>query len=328
MDRMVHVGWCLMAGNSQRRGAMRNPGSKKGATVGSGGQRRKALKGKGPTPKATERPHHPAARRKRAAEKRTGASRSPADRAARSSSLMGRNAVLEALRAGIPASALHVQARADADDRWREALRIAVHRRIPVLEVPRLEMDRMADGGVHQGLMLTVPPFAYAEDTDVLTGNLVIALDGINDPRNLGAIARSAAAFGASGLLIPSRRSVGVTASSWKASAGALAKLPVAQVTNLTRTLETAKRAGFITMGLAGDAALSLPDVRTDVLVEPLILVVGSEGAGLSRLVAQTCDWLVRIPMGEKTESLNAAVAASIAMYSFAQARATGLAAT
>lgn len=316
-----------MAGNSQRRGAMRNPGSKKGATVGSGGQRRKALKGKGPTPKATERPHHPAARRKRAAEKRSSTKRGPADRAARSSTLMGRNAVLEALRAGIPATALHVQARADADDRWREALRIAVHRQIPLLEVPRMELDRMSDGGVHQGLMLTVPPFAYAEDGDVLTGNLVVALDGINDPRNLGAIARSAAAFGASGLIIPSRRSVGVTASSWKASAGALARLPVAQVTNLTRTLENAKRAGFITVGLAGDAAVDLSEMRTDVLSEPVILVVGSEGAGLTRLVAQTCDWLVRIPMGEKTESLNAAVAASIAMYAVAQSRVTGPAA-
>lgn len=316
-----------MAGNSQRRGAMRNPGSKKGATVGSGGQRRKALKGKGPTPKATERPHHPAARRKRAAEKHSSAKRGPADRAARSSTLMGRNAVLEALRAGIPATALHVQARADADDRWREALRIAVHRQIPLLEVPRMELDRMSDGGVHQGLMLTVPPFAYAEDGDVLTGNLVVALDGINDPRNLGAIARSAAAFGASGLIIPSRRSVGVTASSWKASAGALARLPVAQVTNLTRTLENAKRAGFITVGLAGDAAVDLSEMRTDVLSEPVILVVGSEGAGLTRLVAQTCDWLVRIPMGEKTESLNAAVAASIAMYAVAQSRVTGPAA-
>lgn len=316
-----------MAGNSQRRGAMRNPGSKKGATVGSGGQRRKALKGKGPTPKATERPHHPAARRKRAAEKHSSTKRGPADRAARSSTLMGRNAVLEALRAGIPATALHVQARADADDRWREALRIAVHRQIPLLEVPRMELDRMSDGGVHQGLMLTVPPFAYAEDGDVLTGNLVVALDGINDPRNLGAIARSAAAFGASGLIIPSRRSVGVTASSWKASAGALARLPVAQVTNLTRTLENAKRAGFITVGLAGDAAVDLSEMRTDVLSEPVILVVGSEGAGLTRLVAQTCDWLVRIPMGEKTESLNAAVAASIAMYAVAQSRVTGPAA-
>jgi len=316
-----------MAGNSQRRGAMRNPGSKKGATVGSGGQRRKALKGKGPTPKATERPHHPAARKKRAAEKRSSTKRGPADRAARSSTLMGRNAVLEALRAGIPATALHVQARADADDRWREALRIAVHRQIPILEVPRMELDRMSDGGVHQGLMLTVPPFAYADDSEVLTGDLVIALDGINDPRNLGAIARSAAAFGASGLILPSRRSVGVTASSWKASAGALARLPVSQVTNLTRTLESAKRAGFITIGLAGDAPLDLSEMRTDVLSEPIILVVGSEGAGLSRLVAQTCDWLVRIPMGEKTESLNAAVAASIAMYAIAHSRATGPAA-
>lgn len=312
-----------MAGNSQRRGAMRNPGSKKGATVGSGGQRRKALKGKGPTPKAKDRPHHPAARRERAAAKR--AQTAPRSRSSRgeSSLLMGRNPIVEALRAGIPAKALYVQMKSDADDRWREALKLALHHGIPIMESPKSELDRMSDGGVHQGLILAVPPFTYSDIDTVLDAGSLVALDGVTDPRNLGAIARSAAAFGAGGIVIPSRRSVGVTASAWKASAGAFTRIPVAQITNLTRTLEELKTAGYIVIGLAGDTAMDLAALPHDVLADRIVWVVGSEGAGLSRLVRETCDWLVRIPMSSETESLNASVAASIALFAAAQARAT-----
>ena len=202
-----------MAGNSQRRGAMRNDGTKKGATVGSGGQRRKQLKGRGPTPKATERTYHPAARRERAAVKRAeeGKERAPASarrRTAReeASMLIGRNPVVEALRAKVPAKALYVQVKMESDDRWREALRLAVAFNIPVLEVSHTDMDRLTDGGVHQGLALAVPAYDYADLTDVSTGSLLVALDGVTDPRNLGAIVRSAAAFGADGVVIPSRR--------------------------------------------------------------------------------------------------------------------------
>ena len=149
-----------MAGNSQRRGAMRKEGTKKGATVGSGGQRRAKLDGRGPTPKATERPHHPAARRERAAKKRSESATKGAGGPRRSSRrsagsvLMGRNPIVEALRAGIPATALYVQAKADADDRWRESMRIAVAKGIPIMEVAKTELDRMTEGGVHQGLVL------------------------------------------------------------------------------------------------------------------------------------------------------------------------------
>lgn len=313
-----------MAGNSQRRGAMRKAGSKKGPTVGSGGQRRKGLQGKGPTPKAKDRPHHPAARRERAAAKRAqGGTRSRSPRG-ESSILIGRNPIVEALRAGIPAKALYVQMKSDADDRWREALKLAIHHGIPIMESPKIELDRMADGGVHQGLILAVPPFTYSDFHDLLDAQLLVALDGVTDPRNLGAIARSASAFGAGGIVIPSRRSVGVTASAWKASAGALTRIPVAQITNLTRTLQECQEAGFIVVGLAGDADQDISDLPADILTDRIVWVVGSEGSGLSRLVKETCDWLVRIPIAASTESLNASVAASIALFSSAQARNSG----
>jgi 23S rRNA (guanosine2251-2'-O)-methyltransferase len=246
-----------MAGNSQRKGAMRNPGTKKGPTVGTGGARRKGLQAKGPTPKATERPHHPAARRERAAarradeaagkkiNKRTGvaaAGRAAGPRKRPTADgggfLMGRTSVVEALRAKIPAKALYVQVKTEADDRWREALKLATAFRIPIMEVTRTDLDRMTDTGVHQGLVLSVPAYEYTELDELKTATVLVALDGVTDPRNLGAIARSAAAFGAGGIVIPSRRSTGVTPGAWKTSAGALARVPVAQVTNLTRALQ------------------------------------------------------------------------------------------
>jgi 23S rRNA (guanosine2251-2'-O)-methyltransferase len=314
-----------VAGNSQRRGAKRKDGSKKGATVGSGGQRRAKLEGRGPTPKAADRPHHPAARRERAAQKRAQSTSrrggSGGGRRQSGSVLMGRNPVVEALRAGIPASSLYVQSKAEADDRWREALKIAVARGIPLLEVPKPELDRMTDGGVHQGLVLAVPEYDYADLDDLITGSLIVALDGVTDPRNLGAIARSAAAFGADGIVVPTRRSVGVTASAWKTSAGALARLPVAQVTNLTRALQDLQKSGFTVVGLSADADTDLSTLARDVLTDPVVLVVGAEGAGLSRLVGETCDWRVAIPMSDRVESLNASVAASIVLHTTFAAR-------
>lgn len=315
-----------MAGNSQRRGAMRKDGTKKGATVGSGGQNKARLAGRGPTPKAAERPHHPAARRERAAKKRAEAprSRSGAPRAGRRSGpslLMGRNPVVEALRADVPATALYVQSKADADDRWREALRFAVARSIPLMEVSRQELDRMTDGGVHQGLVLTVPEYVYADAADFEASDLVVALDQVTDPRNLGAIVRSAAAFGAGGVVVPTRRSVGVTAAAWKTSAGALARVRVAQVTNLTRAIQQFQKAGFTVIGLAAEADVDLADLDPAVLAGPVVVVVGAEGAGLSRLVGETCDQLVSIPMAAGTESLNASVAAGIVLQAVFAAR-------
>jgi 23S rRNA (guanosine2251-2'-O)-methyltransferase len=314
-----------MAGNSQRRGAMRKAGTKKGATVGSGGQKRQALEGRKPTPKAVDRPHHPAARRQRAVAKRAEAttkratSRSSGRRSA-GSVLVGRNPVVEALRARIPASTLYVQTKMEADDRWREAMRLAVSMNIPILEVTKSELDRMSEGAVHQGLVLAVPEYQYSEVDDLDT-DLLVVLDGVTDPRNLGAIARSAAAFGSGGIVLPTRRSVGVTASAWKASAGALSRVPVAQVTNTTRTLEALKKQGYTIIGLAADADVTLDGLDRDILTAPVAIVVGAEGAGLSRLVGETCDWRVSIPMAAGNESLNASVAASIVLQAVFSAR-------
>lgn len=317
-----------MAGNSQRRGAMRNPGSKKGATVGSGGQRRKALEAKGPTPKAQDRPHHPAARAKRAEAKRgsltaprSSSAGSARDARAEGSMLVGRNPVLEALRGAVPAKALYVQARTQADDRWRESLRLAAAASIPILEVSRADLDRLTEDAVHQGLALAIPAYAYADLAEVTHGSLLVLLDGVTDPRNLGAVARSAAAFGATAIVIPVRRAAGVSAGAWKASAGALARIPVAQVTNLTRAIGTLQDEGFTVIGLSADGEYALEDLPADVLTGKVALVVGSEGGGLGRLVRQSCDWRVRIGMRDGNESLNASVAAGIGLHAIARAR-------
>jgi len=318
-----------MAGNSQRKGAMRKEGTKKGMTVGSGGQRRKALKGKGPTPKAEERAKHPAARRARAAEKQA-AKRAPVARARKDGRevLVGRNPVVEALRAGVPASALYVQQYVDTDDRVREALTIAADTGMPLLEVTRIELDRMSGGAAHQGLLLTVPAYDYLDPNDLLeraidsgTPALIVALDGVTDPRNLGAIVRSAAAFGADGVVVPERRAAGVTGSAWKASAGTLAHLPVARATNLTRALTAYRKAGCTVVGLAADGEVDLTALPREIADAPLVLVIGGEGRGLGRLVSETCDHTVSIPMATSTESLNAAVAAGVALYAVASLR-------
>ena len=240
---------------------------------------------------------------------------------------MGRNSVVEALRAGVPATALYVAERIDVDDRVREAIKLAADRGLPLLESPRAELDRITSGAVHQGLGLAVPPYVYAHADDLPpraadAGQvpLIVALDSVTDPRNLGAIVRSAAAFGAHGVVVPDRRSAGMTAGAWKASAGAAARVPVARVTNLTRQLEAYRRAGFIVTGLSAGGLVDAADL--DVSVDPLVLVVGSEDHGLSRLVERSCDVLVKIPMSAGNESLNAGVAAGIVLYEVARHRA------
>ena len=360
-----------MAGNSQRRGAVRKSG--KGATVGSGGQRRKGLEGRGPTPKAVDREHHPAHKRAtpaaRAAGKpgsagsggsvgsggsgassrgagstryagakgsgrgagpgrpvrsaRPGRSAKPSSRPS-SEIVAGRNSVVEALRADIPATTMYIATRIDSDDRVREALKEATQRGIPVLECPRGELDRLTDGAVHQGLALQVPAYEYADPSDFVDPEapgvpLVVAMDGITDPRNLGAIIRSVAAFGGHGVVVPERRSVGMTASAWKTSAGAAARVPVAKAANLTRALTAYQKAGFFVVGLDMHGDVELPEL--DLAGEPLVIVVGSEGKGLSRLVRETCDRIVSIPMVSSVESLNAGLATGVALYEVARSR-------
>ena len=239
----------------------------------------------------------------------------------------GRNAVLEALRAGVPAAALYAGPRRDADDRVREAVDLAAAAGVPMVEAGRAELDRLTGGSVHQGLALRVRPYSYASAEDLTeraraagVPALIVALDGVTDPRNLGAVARSVAAFGGHGVLLPARRSARVTAGAWKASAGALARVPVAQVPNLARALAAYQQAGLFVVGL--DAGGDTPVEDLAVADAPLAIVVGSEGRGLSRLVAERCDVLARIPMAADTESLNAGVAAGIALHAVAASRA------
>jgi 23S rRNA (guanosine2251-2'-O)-methyltransferase len=314
-----------MAGNSQRRGARRGSGSKKGAVVGSGGQRRRGLEGRGPTPPAEARKGHPAARRAAAASK--NAARKPARARGESPELLvGRNPVVEALRAAIPTTALYVAVGLEPDERVAEALQRAADRGVPVLEVGRSELDKMTGGILHQGIGLQVPPYRYADLDDVLgraiqarEPALLVALDGVTDPRNLGAVVRSAAAFGAHGVIVPERRSTPMTATAWRTSAGAAARLPVARVTNLVRSIKTAQQAGLFAVGLDADGEIGLDDL--DAAVDPLLLVVGSEGRGLSRLVGETCDLRVSIPMTATTESLNAGIAAAVTLAEVARRR-------
>lgn len=313
-----------MAGNSQRKGAIRKS-SKGNPTAGSGGRVRRGLEGKGPTPKAKDRPYHKTHKAAQRADKEQ--SRRPKRRTSSDAEwVAGRNSVVEALREGVPVNALYVATGAERDGRLREAFELAADRGIKLLEVSRSELDRMTSGAVHQGLAARIPAYEYAHADDLLdlaaaNGEkpLIVALDQVTDPRNLGATIRSAAGFGAHGVLIPERRAAGMTAAAWKTSAGAAARIPVAQTVNLVRQLKAYQEAGCMVVGLAADGDVSLPDL--DLAEGPLVLVVGSEGNGLSRLVSETCDQLVSIPMANQLESLNAGVAASVALYAIAEAR-------
>lgn len=312
-----------MAGNSQRKGAIRK--TSKAPTAGSGGRVRRGLEGKGPTPKAHERPNHKAYKAAQTAKKQA-----PKPRRRSTSDvewIAGRNPVVEALREGVPINAVYVAEGAERDGRLREAFAIAAEKGISLLEVGRGELDRLTHGAVHQGLAARIPAYEYAHPDDLLDRAaemgeppLIVVLDSVTDPRNLGAVVRSAAGFGAHGVVIPERRAASMTASAWKTSAGAAARIPVAQAGNLTRQLKAYQDAGCMVVGLAADGEVELPQL--DLADGPLVLVVGSEGNGLSRLVAETCDQLVSIPMANQVESLNAGVAASVALYAIAQARA------
>ena len=316
-----------MAGNSQRRGAIAK-GRKKRAQVGTGGNRRKGLEGKGPTPKAKDRPYHKAHKAAQASEQRN---KGPRKRAAGDAEwIIGRNSVVEALREDVPVNGLYVAEGAERDGRLREAFLLASEKGISLLEVTKVELDRMTGFNGHQGLAARIPAYEYAHADDLLDRAaetrekaLIVALDQVTDPRNLGAIVRSAAAFGAHGVVIPERRAAGMTAAAWKTSAGAASRIPVAQTVNLTRQLKAYQEAGCMVVGLDMEGDITLPELGApDGLADgPLVIVVGAEGGGLSRLVQETCDQIVSIPMANSVESLNAGVAASVVLYAVAEAR-------
>jgi 23S rRNA (guanosine2251-2'-O)-methyltransferase len=311
--------------------------------------KRRALRGKGPTPRAENRPNHKKYRggedkkrrdvrsgdsrrdegkrsefgRKRVERKRIDSKRGDRKRDFRREprehhdTIAGRNAVVEALRAGLPAKELIVAIGVDIDERLEESVKLAQKMGLGIREVERRQIENMTGIANHQGIALVAKPFQYSSQKEIFARAkepaLFVAVDGVTDPRNIGAIARSAAAFGADGLLIPERRNAPLTAAAWKSSAGAAARLPIAQVTNLVRSMQDAKEFGCFIVGLDGDADTAVEEI--EIADQPIYLVVGSEGRGLSRLVRENCDLLIKIPMSNTVESLNASVAMSIALY-------------
>jgi len=296
---------------------------------------KRSLRGKGPTPRAEDRPYHKKFKskeenqRKRTERKRIDAKRSDRKRDYRREpkdhvdTVAGRNAVVEALRAGIPAKELVVAVGVDVDERLNESIRLSQKMGIGIREVERRQIENMTGIANHQGVALIVKPFQYSSQKEIFARAkepaLFIAVDGVTDPRNIGAIARSAAAFSADGLLIPERRNASLTAAAWKTSAGAAARLPIAQITNLARSIDDAKAYGFFIVGLDGDADTTVDSM--EIADQPLYVIVGSEGKGLSRLVREKCDLLISIPMSSAVESLNASVAMSIALYAIDRKR-------
>jgi 23S rRNA (guanosine2251-2'-O)-methyltransferase len=333
-----------MAGNSSRKGAIR--ASKKGPAGGTGGKNKKRLTGKGPTPKAEDRPYHAAAKRKKAVAKKsssktttrgagrvtTGRSdgkeirpaRAPRGDRPRGEIVAGRNAVLEALRESVPSTELLVARSIEVDDRVAESLKLALHLGLPIREAHRAEVEGISPNS--QGIILAIKPFQYSSFEEIMQRAkhpaLIVALDGVTDPRNLGAIIRSAAAFGAAGVVMTERRAASMTASAWKSSAGAAARLPIAQVTNLARTIDAAKKEGLFVVGLDGESEDLISTMK--IASEPLMIVVGSEGKGLARLTREKCDLVISIPISATTESLNASVATAIALFSVDQERRKG----
>ncbi|MDN6460388.1 MAG: 23S rRNA (guanosine(2251)-2'-O)-methyltransferase RlmB [Corynebacterium flavescens] len=305
-----------------RGGAGARKTNKKGALKGTGGQQRKALEGKGPTPKAEDRVYHSKHKAKIARERRN----SGRHQKETAEMVVGRNPVIECLHAKVPATSLYIVAGTRNDARLSEAVAIANSRNLPILEVQRHEMDNMTGNGMHQGIGLQIPPYKYAEVHDLIAEakdstrpGLFVILDNITDPRNLGAVIRSVAAFGGNGVIIPERRSASVTAVAWRTSAGTAARLPVARAPNLTRTVQEFQKNGYQVVGLdaGGEHTLDSYDGGKD----PVVIVIGSEGKGISRLVRENCDAIMSIPMTPWVESLNASVAAGAVLYEFSRQR-------
>ena len=234
-----------------------------------------------------------------------------------SDAVAGRNPVVEALRAKIPAKELLIAERTEIDERIAEAMRLAKNQNLLIKEVSRGFLDGLTGTTIHQGIALVIKPFQYANFDELVAKvkkpGMIIGLDGVTDPHNLGAIVRSAAAFGADGVVIPERRTAAMSGSAWKSSAGAAARLPISQVTNLVRSIQDAKKSGFFVVGLDAEGDESLPTFS--LAREPLYVIVGSEGKGLSRLVRENCDVILSIPMQSDVESLNASVATAIVMH-------------
>jgi 23S rRNA (guanosine2251-2'-O)-methyltransferase len=236
--------------------------------------------------------------------------------------ICGKQAIREALRAGRRVRRLFVAGSARETAPLRDLLALAAERRVPVQSVERADLDRLADH--HQGVAAEVDPYAYTEFADLLRAAraaappLYLVLDSLQDPQNFGTLLRTAAAVGVTGVVLPEHHAVGVTPGVRRASAGAVEHLRVARVTNLVRALDQLKAAGVWVVGLDAHAADSYDAVDAR---GPTAVVVGGEEQGLRRLVRESCDFLVALPMEPVLDSLNAAVAGSLVLYEYYRQR-------
>jgi 23S rRNA (guanosine2251-2'-O)-methyltransferase len=227
--------------------------------------------------------------------------------------IFGINPVLEALRAD-RVTALRVSPR--ADDRLGEIVRLAEQRGVPVRRAQTNELDRFAQGGVHQGVVADVKEATPFSVEDLVSGAagvpLIVVLDGVEDPHNVGAIVRTVDAAGGHGVVRQSRHAAPLDGAAAKSSAGAVSHVKVADVVNIARAIESLKNVGVWTVGFAGDAPKRYDEIDYTL---PTALVLGAEGTGLRRLVRERCDWLVSIPMRGHVQSLNVSVTAGIALF-------------
>lgn len=229
-----------------------------------------------------------------------------------SQAIAGVHPVREALRAGRALDRLLI-ARGAGGERLQEIIDLARDHSVPVRFEPRDALDRASSGAVHQGVVAFCAAHRYAELDQVLPGaQLLIVLDGVEDPHNLGAIIRTAHACGANAIIVPERRAAGLTETVAKAAAGALEHLPIVRAGNLSQTLEDLKERGFWIYGLDERGAQLYSDTEYNA---PTVFVLGSEGRGLHELVKKHCDLLVRIPMAGAIASLNVSVAAGVVLF-------------
>lgn len=233
--------------------------------------------------------------------------------------IYGRHAIEAAVLGNRPLNRLWVNQRLRYDSRLLPLVDAAKAQGATVDEVDNYRLNQITQNANHQGIAAQAAPYGYLDLDDLITKAkqqaklpVIVAADGITDPHNLGAIIRSAEAIGAQGIVIPQRRAAGVTSTVAKVSAGALESIAVSRVVNLKRALETLKEAGFWIYGLASGARQPIYTTNFD---QPTVIVVGSEGDGLSLTVQQNCDILVSIPLRGKTASLNASVATGMALY-------------
>ena len=244
--------------------------------------------------------------------------------------------MVDFLETDSPSEKLILTRASQKDARVKRAIELAKERGVLIEVTDERHLDEVSQSASHQGCALVVPPFAYTQIEHLLSLGqpsspslpsspsspsapaspaLLVGLDGVSDPQNLGAVIRSAEAFGAKGVVIPERRSAQVNPTVWKASAGALARLPVAKVVNLSRTIDTANELGFQSVGLDAKANMSIDEVKTDYGDDPIFLIAGAEGAGLARLVKERCTLLARVPHRPSAASLNVSVSVGIALY-------------